>query len=152
MGKQGLLIKGTEGRWIRRGVIINSDITRSALPSPYKASDFKDITDKFGGDFFIVPFLSAVLFLILYTKGRRELLSNHKHSVDLPEKLDQLMKITVLASIIILFSSWMLLIFWGYWIIPIFGISILLIMLLTGYVLYKWAEKKNQIIAINTTD
>ncbi len=154
MGKQGLLAKTTDGVWIRRGVVIKSDYERAALPSPYKASDFGGIADKLGGELFLIAFLSAMLLIILYNNGKRVVLAkNSMQDDELSEALDQLMEITVLVSVIVLFSSWILLVLWGYWIIPTYGISVGLSIVIAVGALYKWAVKVNQITEkISKTD
>jgi len=147
MGKQGLLTKTTDGDWLRRGVVIKSNYERSALPSPYKASDFEDITDKLGGEFFLIAFLSAMLLIILYKNGKRLILARNAIQDDeISESLDQLMQITVFVSAIILFSSWILLVLFGYWIIPTFGISIGLSIVIAVGGLYQWGVKVNRIL------
>lgn len=146
MGKQGLLAKTTDGVWIRRGVVIKSDYERAALPAPYKASDFGGIADKLGGELFLIAFLSAMLLIILYNNGKRIILTkNAMQDDEQPEALDQLMETTVLVSVIVLFSSWILLVLWGYWIIPTYGISVGLSIVIAVGALYKWAVKVNQI-------
>ena len=147
MGIQGLLIKEANEVWNRRGVIINSDIVRSALPSPYRAYNFPDLFDNVMFEIILSIILSAILAMILYNKGKGEFKKVfNKQTVDLIEELDRLLQITFGSSIVVLCSSWILISLWGFGIIPIYEISLALILLVTVIVINKWSKKKNKLI------
>jgi len=147
MGTEGLLIKGIDGGWIRRGVIIEGDVRRYASPSSYKATSLLDLSDRIGLEIILSIFLAAILAIVLYTGGKREFKSEFDFQDEiLSEALDRLMEITIGASSITICCSWILISLWGFGFIPIYGIAFALTILFTILIIKKWVEKKNQIV------
>jgi hypothetical protein len=147
MGNGGLLIKGKDGSWSRRGVTIISDFKRSAIPKPYKASDFQGISDSVGTELFFLSIVSIIMLTVIYNIGKKELIEkNNWQEFETKEELDRMMEISVFSSLGFMFSSWILFVLWGYWIIPIYEISWALTVVIGGVLIFTWWKKKKKIV------